>query len=305
MPPYLEIRHLRMLVIISQHKTLTAAANSLHLTPSALTHRIKEAEHRLSAKLIDRNKKGLQITPAGKRLLEAAKSILSELEFAEHSAKMACLGKEHIVRIATWANTCSRWLPAFLSEFDNKAGGVGFEFAPEAGLRPTEALRDGEIDIAIISGPPSFGEFESAYLYQDELVVVLNKNHPKAASRSISEQEIPEETYFTYSTQRTRGHEYDLVFRKNRIEPKRFIQVSSLAAVLDFISVGMGLSILAKSSLPTADILESKGIKYLPLTSEGVYIDWHVLYRKGDNEPEATHRLVHEMTSWLANHPMD
>lgn len=305
MQPYLEIRHLRMLVIISQHKTLTAAANSLHLTPSALSHRIKEAEHRLNAKLIERNKKGLQITPAGKQLLEAAKSILAELECAEHRARITDQGKQHIVRIGTWANTCSQWLPAFLAEFDNSAKDIGFEFAPEAGLRPTEALRDGEIDIAIVSGPPSFGEFEAAYLYRDELVVVLDKNHPKSGFDAISEEEFPEETYITYSTRRARGHEYDLVFRKNRIEPMRFIQVSTLDAVLDFIGAGLGVSILARSSLPTDEILEIKGIKYLPLTAQGVHIDWHVLYRKGDNEPEATHRLVEGMTSWLADNPME
>ena len=70
--PRLEVRHLRMLQVMSRTGNITHAAVALCLTQSALSHQIREAERRLGRKLFVRGNKRMQMTPAARILNEEA-----------------------------------------------------------------------------------------------------------------------------------------------------------------------------------------------------------------------------------------
>ena len=72
-----------MLRAIAESRTLADAANALNLTPSALTHRLKEAERRIGRKLVDREHTTTTFTEAGRRLAAAARGVLDELDRAD------------------------------------------------------------------------------------------------------------------------------------------------------------------------------------------------------------------------------
>ena len=72
----LEIRHLRTLHALREEGSLAAAAEHLHLTPSALSHQLKELEQWLSLSLLSRKTKPLQFSAAGQRLLQLADQVL-------------------------------------------------------------------------------------------------------------------------------------------------------------------------------------------------------------------------------------
>ena len=115
MSPRLDIRHLQMLVEIARTGNVTRAAETIGLTQSALTHRIREAERRLGLTLYTRVGRGLRMTPAGETLAYCAERVLEELERAEHDAVEMSRGIDHVVRIGIGAYTRYHWLPAFLN----------------------------------------------------------------------------------------------------------------------------------------------------------------------------------------------
>jgi len=71
----IEIRHLRTLVALRDRGTLARAAEVLHVTQSALSHQLKELEHRLDLQLFHRKGKPVRFTPAGERLLALAATL--------------------------------------------------------------------------------------------------------------------------------------------------------------------------------------------------------------------------------------
>src|SRR5215510_1751691 len=108
----LEIRHLKLLVAITEEKSVTKAGERLHLTQSALSHQLRDIEERLGAPLFLRVKRRMVPTPAGERLLASARGILERVEETERAIRRGA--GEGLIRIAVECYTCYHWLPALL-----------------------------------------------------------------------------------------------------------------------------------------------------------------------------------------------
>src|SRR6266700_7539410 len=82
-PMDLEIRHLKLVAAVAEEGSVTEAGKRLHLTQSALSHQLRDAEEKLGAALFLRLGKRMVLTPAGEKLLVSAQKVLDELRTAE------------------------------------------------------------------------------------------------------------------------------------------------------------------------------------------------------------------------------
>ena len=142
----LEVRHLRLVTAIADQGSVTSAANHLHLTQSALSHQLKDIEDRLGASLFQRLSKRMVLTQAGNRLLEAARSILVELQRAEDEIRETAKVREGVLRISTECYTCYHWLPSRMKMYSQKFPRVEVRIVAEATRHPFKALPDGKLD---------------------------------------------------------------------------------------------------------------------------------------------------------------
>lgn len=290
-----------MLLALREHATVTTAAASLGLTQSALSHRMREAGRRLGVPLFNRDRNGMRLTAAGERILESARTILTELERTERAARLLGGNIDHIVRIASRANACNHWLAAFLRAYQPGLQRTGFEIDAEAGAAPLEALRSGAIDLALLSGPQARGDFRVLSLFRDELVAMLPASHRHAHRPYLVPADFADETYVTYSTERLRGHEYDLFFHKYGVEPARYLKVGLVEAVVAFVRAGFGVSILGRSALvPYARVPD---VVTIPVTAGGIHINWFAVLRKGRQSGTAVLRLATALAAWCRSQP--
>ena len=134
----LEVRHLRLVVAVAEHGTLTAAAEGLNLTQSALSHQLKDIEDRLNAPLFLRRNRRMIPTAAGQQLLDTGLSVLAALERTESAVRDLGRSRQGLLRVATECYTCYHWLPPVLHEFTARCPGVDVRIAstPRAGRSP-------------------------------------------------------------------------------------------------------------------------------------------------------------------------
>ncbi|HSS95429.1 MAG TPA: LysR family transcriptional regulator, partial [Terriglobales bacterium] len=102
----LEIRHLRLLAAVAETGSVTEAGKRLHLTQSALSHQLRDAEEKLGTALFLRLGKRMVLTPAGEKLLCSAEKVLEELKTAESQIAGLNGGTRGIIRISTECYTC-------------------------------------------------------------------------------------------------------------------------------------------------------------------------------------------------------
>ncbi|HWJ29266.1 MAG TPA: LysR family transcriptional regulator, partial [Flavisolibacter sp.] len=111
------LHHLRLLSTITKEGTLTRAAQSLHLTQSALSHQLKELESELGTSVFERKGKKLELSNEGNRFLVSAEKILAELRSLELDIKGFKEGKKGTLRISTQCYTAYHWLPRIIKYY--------------------------------------------------------------------------------------------------------------------------------------------------------------------------------------------
>src|SRR5262245_13647198 len=105
----LERAHLSLLREVSRKGSLTAAAKSLALTQSALSHTVRRLEHQLGTAIWEKQGRGLRLTPAGSYLLSLAERVLPQLDHAEAVVDQLARGERGTLRIGMECHPCYRW----------------------------------------------------------------------------------------------------------------------------------------------------------------------------------------------------
>jgi DNA-binding transcriptional LysR family regulator len=172
--------------------TVQGAADSLHLTQSAVTKRLQALERRLGAQLLARGRLGVTPTPAGERVYAEAKIALVALARVEEATRSRGGG----VRAAASHTIGEILLPTWLSAFRLVAPGVRPQVAIVNSARALDALREGAADIAFVEDDvEDQEEFESLLVGEDAVVVVVAAEHRWARRRAVRARELPTEPY--------------------------------------------------------------------------------------------------------------
>ena len=103
----IEVRRLRVLRALADHGTVTAAAEVLHLTPSAVSQQLAALESEVGQELLERRGRRVAITSAGRLLLAHTDTILTEVERAEDAMRLYANGTTGEVRVTAFATAIS------------------------------------------------------------------------------------------------------------------------------------------------------------------------------------------------------
>lgn len=277
---------MQMMVAIADAGSVAEAAQTLGLTQSALSHRIKEAERLLNTELFYRKHKKLAPTSAGKRLLHSSRLVLGEIERAEQDINKLSVGIEHVVRLGNESYGGYHWLPACLTAFSRDYPSISVEIIPDVSLDPYTALRSGRIDLALVSGGHPPEGFEHRLLFRDEMRLVMPDGHALAGKPWVSAAEVAAGTYVTYHTTPGKGREYEQLFSRYRVLPVRVLRAGVTEAVIALVREGFGLTIMPTWTLQP--YLAQGGLSTARVTEEGLYIDWHLLTRKDERADSPT-----------------
>jgi LysR family transcriptional regulator, regulator for metE and metH len=269
----LELRHLRLVQTVAAHGSLTAAADYLHLTQSALSHQLRDIEDRLGTPLFLRRNRKMIATPAGQLVLQSAMSILAEIEQTEAAVKNLANDRQGLLRVATECYTCYHWLPATLQDFARTCPSVDVRIEVEATARPLPALLNGKLDLAIMTSTVRDRRLATTPLFRDELLVLVGKDHPLARKPFVRPADLAAETILTYSPK-----EETFVFQKlltpAGIDPK-VRQVQLTEVILEMVRSGLGVAVLARWVVQP--YLDSRALVGVRLTERGFYRQWHAV----------------------------
>src|SRR4051794_28671792 len=268
----LEVRHLRLVAGIADAGSMTAAAERLCLTQSALSHQLRDIESRVGTPFFVRLGRRMILTEAGRRVLETARRVIGDLEQAEADLRRLAGHTDGSIRVCTECNTGYHWLGPLLTTFRRKHPRVTVHVAAEATASPARALLDGQVDLAILIDPSADKRLRLRPLFGDEMVAIVAKRDPLAARRWISPADLAAQHLLLYSSRPDDSFALSRVLRPAGLRPARVSFIMLTEAMIELARAGTGVGILPRWSAQRA--IAGGGVAALSLTRRGMRRQW-------------------------------
>lgn len=241
---YLEFRHLRTIQAIYECGGLSAAAERLNITQSALSHQVKGLEDQAGVELFVRRSKPMKLSAAGLRLLRLAEKILPEIEATQEEFRGLIAGKSGRLHIAIECHACFEWLFPVLEQFRRAWGDVDVDIRPGLQFQALPALEREEVDLVVSSDPEEIPGVTFVPLFDYEPVFVASSQHPLAAKPFITAEDLRDELLITYPVERARLDVFTQLLTPAKIEPRALRQVELTAVILLLVASNRGVAVL-------------------------------------------------------------
>lgn len=240
----LERIHLEILRAVERHGSLTAAADTLHVTQSALSHTIRKLEGHLGLAVWHREGRSLRPTQAGTYLLSIANRLLPQLEQAEERLGQFARGERGTLRIGMECHPCYQWLLKIVAPYLAVWPMVDVDVKQQFQFGGIGALFRHEIDLLVTPDPllkPGL-TFEPVFDYEQVLVVGLR--HPLREVDFVQPEQLAEETLITYPVETDRLDIYTRFLTPAGIDPKRHKIIETTDIMLQMVASGRGVAAL-------------------------------------------------------------
>jgi DNA-binding transcriptional LysR family regulator len=190
-----ELRHLRAFVAVAEELNFTRAAARLHLAQQALSAQIRQLEALLGTPLFVRTTRKVELTGAGRVLLERAPALLAGVDDAVGAATMAGRGETGELTVGLLATASLDFTPRLLRKFSEEFPEVAVSVRNFSFDDPSGGVSGREADVALVWLPFSTDGLACEPLFDDPRVAVLAADHPLAARPELTVEALLDEPF--------------------------------------------------------------------------------------------------------------
>lgn len=291
--------HLRILREIERQGSLTAAADNLHLTQSALSHTIKKLERQVGTPLWTRDGRRLQLTQAGHYLLREARRVLPQLERMDEVLEQYASGEKGTLRIGMECHPCYQWLLKVVEPFLARWPGVDVDVKQEFQFGGVAALFNHDIDMLVTPDPirkAGIG-FEAVFPY--EQVLVVSRDNPLSRLSHVEPAQLSDQVLYTYPVDTERLDIYQQFLLPAECSPRQHKTVEATEMMLQMVAANRGVATLPQWLV--AEYAEQLPIAPVRLGRRGIHKHIHLGTRDTEEQPLYT-RAFHTLALETGHH---
>lgn len=270
----LSLRQLTVFLEATRQMSFARAAEALHLTQPAISMQIRQLESVVGLPLFERIGRKLSLTGAGKLFKHHAARVLGELQDAEQ-ALQGLKGLHAGQATVGLVSTAKYFAPKLLAQFAAEHPQIDIQFL--VGNRGTliNALRDNEIDFAVMGRPPDRLDAVSEAVAENPHRLVAHKSHRLLKARRFDFHELRKESFLMREAGSGTRLVMESVFKQHLFKPARVVSIGSNETVKQAVMAGMGVSLL---SLHTLELeLRTGEIGLLDVLGTPVMRNWHLV----------------------------
>lgn len=203
-PSDLDLRKVRVLRELDRRGTVSAVAEALHLTPSAVSQQLTALSRETGVRLLEPAGRRVRLTGAARVLLRHADHLFAQLERVQADLAAYQEGGTAEVRIAAFGSAITGLVLPALRDLRERRPGLSLVLRESELPEGYTGLVAGEMDIAIVIAAPDGpagddARFARVPLLSDPLDVMMPADHPLADAREISLADLVDETWVTGS----------------------------------------------------------------------------------------------------------
>ncbi|MGY4995660.1 LysR family transcriptional regulator [Streptomyces sp. 900105245] len=274
----LNIERLRTLDALARHGSVSAAAEALHVTTSAVSQQLSKLEREIGQQLLAKNGRGVRLTDAGRLLSEHAGRILSQVELAESDLEAHRGQVVGELRLSAFPTAARGLFPDALATLRAQHPGLRLrssELEPEKGIA---GVVRGDLDLAVVldwynKPMPVPDGLVKAPLLDDPAEVAMPAGHRLAGRDEVDLAEFAEDEWITWGEGEFCHEWLMFTLRSKGIEPIIGHRAGETHTQLGLVAAGLGVCIaplLGRRPVP-------EGLVLVPLRQRirrHVYVVW-------------------------------
>lgn len=224
-----------------EYGSFTKAAEILNYSQSGISRMINDLEKEWNVSLLERNRTGVKLTSDGMKILPIAQSVCNEFNrLQEQVDEINGLGSG-LIRIGTFSSVATHWLPKIIKEFQKDYPNIDYELLLGDYTEIEEWIKTGRVDLGFLRLPTT-EEFETIFLEEDKLLVVLPENHPLAECDKFPVKALCDYPFMLL--EKGAKAEISEIFERNNITPNVHFTTWDDYAVMSMVEGGLGIAIL-------------------------------------------------------------
>lgn len=221
--------------------SFTKAAEILNYSQSGISRMIHDLEKEWGVLLLERGRSGVRLTSDGMKLLPFAKSVCEEYQNLQIQIDKLNGLQSGLIRIGTFSSAATHWLPKIIREFQRDYPDIDYELLLGDYTEIENWIAEGRVDCGFIR-LPSLPDFETVFLEQDKLLVVLPEDHPLADCEYFPVRALCEDPFMLL--EKGAKAEVSGIFERCGITPKVRFTTWDDYAIMSMVESGLGISIL-------------------------------------------------------------
>ncbi|RVP47820.1 LysR family transcriptional regulator [Sinorhizobium medicae] len=238
----LDRQHLSILREVDRLGSLTAAAERLNVTQSALSHTIRKLEDRYGVAMWEKDGRNLRLTQAGRYIVTVARRVLPQIERAEDVLTDYRQGQRGSLKIGMECHPCHQWLMGVTKPYLIDWPHVDLELTTSFASGGVSALMVHEIDILITPDPIEAPGILYVPVFDYELVLVVPSFHPLANKDHAEPTDLSQETLLTYPVAPQRLDVFTQFLVPAYCSPRHHRTVETTEMMLQLVAAGRGVS---------------------------------------------------------------
>ncbi len=278
----LDRQHLSILREVDRLGSLTAAAERLNVTQSALSHTIRKLEERYGIAVWGKDGRNVRLTEAGRYIVELAQRVLPQLERAENVLSDYRYGQRGSLKIGMECHPCHQWLMGVTKSYLVDWPDVDLELTTSFAFGGVAALTGYEIDILITPDPIEAPGIHYVAVFDYDLVLAVPTAHPLALRDYAEPSDLLNETLFTYPMPPERLDVFTQFLVPANSRPRHHRAVETTEMMMQLVAAGRGVSAIPDWLVrqEAADL----GVQPVRIGKAGISKNIHLGLRCGDEE---------------------
>ncbi len=268
-------RQLRVFSEVARHLSFARAAQTLSLTPPAVTMQVRELEKHIGMPLFDRSGRTVMLTTVGEYMLVYARKMLATLKDAEDAAARLQKLEVGLLTIGM-VSTANYFLPHLLARFRQEHQGVDIKLVVGNREQLVKMIYANEVDIAIMGRPPTEMATRAEPFAAHPHVFVAPVGHPLARGETISPRDLQALPFILREPGSGTRAAMERFLEKARVEPRVSMEMASNETIKQAVMAGMGLSFLSLHTLGLE--LDNRLIAMLDVEGAPVVRAWNVVH---------------------------
>lgn len=262
--PALSLRDFTMVIEVAEHESFTAAAESVHMSQSALSRAVNATERRVGTKLFHRTTRSVTPTAEGVEFIRLARELLASRDRVMNEFGLYRDGLRGAVRVAALPSVAALVLPPFVARLRTARPGIAVSVEDTLAHVALQRLLDGDVDFAFTTADWLPDDVDFVPLISDRFHAVFREDHPFADRMSVTWTEFADEPLAVFGHSSSIRARTDAVLAELDLTPSATVEAQNIAVIAGLIAAGLGIAAAPEYVLP---LMSFANLTSIPLTS--------------------------------------